>query len=384
MITERELNIDEAYDRLTRLPQHLGLDSRTTLASTNNLVATCHLYDSSYKEVSCGAGKGEYCELGALAESLEHYFIANTIPTPIDSGKILKSIAPFDDWLLNSIPPDCQIPYFRLQALDSYDEIKIPAIMVAPSIKHIDEIEKTPAGFLSKYATNSGTALGCTQNEALLHAINEAIERHALSVYYLSLCGLTSAPELYRPSPSFLEETFAHDTELFRHAKKLEIFLTHDFYEVPFCIAISPAKTKDSLSIVGSGSSLSPSIAMYRAVTEHLQCKQLHGPQEKQEDLAAEKMLAESARLASLLNPCPTYTVPTFHPLHTGLSVREQIKRIHINLKQQNKAVFYRTVYEHPNFATVLQVFIPGLERFHLIRSGIPVAPQSAFKGTRE
>jgi ribosomal protein S12 methylthiotransferase accessory factor len=384
MITERELNIDEAYDRLTRLHQHLGLNSRTTLARTNKLVATCHLYDSAYKEVSCGAGKGEYCELGALAESLEHYFVDDITSTIIDSDQILKSIEPFDDWLLNSLPPGCQVPYLRLQGLDSYDEIKIPAIIIAPSTRNIDDIEKTAAGFLSKYATNSGTALGCTENEALLHAINEAIERHALSVYYLSLCGLASPPELYRPSTSFLEETFAHDAELLRHAKKLKIFLTHDFYEVPFCIAVSPDKTEGSLSSVGSGSSLDPYTAMYRAVTEHLQCKQLYGPREKQEDLSAEKMLAHSARLASLINPCPTYAVRTFHPPHTELSVRGQIKRIHINLKKQNKAVFYRTLYEHPNLATVLQVFIPGLERFHLIRSGIPVAPQSAFKGIRE
>lgn len=98
MITERELNIDEAYDRLTRLHQHLGLNSRTTLARTNKLVATCHLYDSAYKEVSCGAGKGEYCELGALAESLEHYFVDDITSTIIDSDQILKSIEPFDDF----------------------------------------------------------------------------------------------------------------------------------------------------------------------------------------------------------------------------------------------------------------------------------------------
>lgn len=220
MITERELTIEEAYNRLTRLHHHLGLHSKTKLSKKNSLVATCHLYDSAYKEVSCGAGKGEHCELGALAESLEHYFVDKSTPPLIESDIILQSIAPFDDWLLKSIPPDCRIPYFSLQALNSYDEIAIPAILIAPSSRNIDEIEKTAAGFLSKYATNSGTALGCTESEALLHAINEAIERHALSMYYLSLCGLTSPPKLYQPSSSFLEETFSHDTELLRRAKK--------------------------------------------------------------------------------------------------------------------------------------------------------------------
>ncbi|MDI9779552.1 YcaO-like family protein [Pseudomonas putida] len=384
MITERELNPEEAYNRLTRLHHRLGLSAKIRLLTKNGMVATCQLYDKAYREVSCGAGKGEHCELGALAESLEHYFVDCITPATFDSDQILKSIAPFEDWLLNSIPPDCEIPCFALQALNSYDEIKIPAILMAPSSTNIDQIEKTAAGFLSKYATNSGMALGCTENEALLHAINEAIERHALSVFYLSLCGLTSPPDLYRPSNSFLEETFAHDTELLRHAKRLEIFLTHDFHEVAFCIAISPARKEGSLSSVGSGSSVSPSIALCRAVTEQIQCEQLYGPTEKNEDLAAEKMLAHSVRLAPLINPCPTYAVPTRHPPRTELSVRGQVKRTLVNLEKQNKSAFYRTLYEHPNLATVVQVFIPGLERFHLIRSGIPVAPQSAFKTERQ
>ena len=380
MITERELNTEEAYNRLKRLHHHLGFHSKTKLSRNNSLVATCHLYDSAYKEVSCGAGKGEHCELGALAESLEHYFVDKSTPSLIESDQILQSIAPFDDWLLKSIPPDCQIPYFSLQALNSYDEIAVPAILIAPSSKNIDEIEKTAAGFLSKYATNSGAALGCTENEALLHAINEAIERHALSMYYLSLCGLTSPPKLYQPSNSFLEETFAHDTELFRRTQKLEIYLTHDFYEVPFCIAVSRSRKKGSLSSIGSGSSINPTIAMYRAVTEQIQCEQLSGAAEKQEDLVAKKMLVHSTRLSTLLHPCPTYPVPAFHPPRTDLSVRGQVKRTLINLEKNNKTAFYRTLYQHPNLATVVQVFIPGLERFHLIRSGIPVAPQTALK----
>ncbi|WP_265411760.1 YcaO-like family protein [Pseudomonas putida] len=245
-------------------------------------------------------------------------------------------------------------------------------------------MQKTAAGFLAKYSTNSGTAIGCTESEALLHALNESIERHALSMYYLSLCKLTSPPQIYRPSDSFLEDTFVHDRKLLRHASKLEIYLTHDFYDVPFCIAITRSKKEGSLCSVGSGSSINPSTAMYRAVTELIQCEQLSGSKEKQDDLTTKKMLAQSARLSPLLHPCPRYDVPTYHPPRIELSVRGQIKRTLTNLRKQNKSVFYRTLYEHPNLATAVQVFIPGLERFHLIRSGMPVAPQSAFNGYRQ
>ncbi|WP_413468979.1 YcaO-like family protein [Pseudomonas fulva] len=162
------------------------------------------------------------------------------------------------------------------------------------------------------------------------------------------------------------------------------MYTTHDVYDVPFCIACIVAKKEGSLSSLGSGSSINPSLAMYRAVTEQIQCEHLSGATEKQEDLSAKHMLAQSTRLSALLHPCPTYFVPDFHPPRIDLSVRGQVKRTLINLEKENKTAFCRTLYEHPNLATVVQVFIPGLERFHLIRSGIPVAPQRALKGIRQ
>jgi ribosomal protein S12 methylthiotransferase accessory factor len=380
-MTERELSIEEACNRLTRLNERLGLHAKITFPKERGLVATCQLYDKNFYEVSSGAGKGEHCEVGALAESLEHYFMEAVTPTKVPGNELLKRIEPYDDWLIKSIPAYLEIPCFRFEALSRNEEIDIPAILMAPSPQNIANIEKTSANFLTKYATNSGMALGCTENEALLHAINEAIERHALSLHYLSLCGFAAPPEFYRPSPSFLEDTFGHDGELLRHAKKLDIFLSHAFYDVPFCIAVSKPTKRHALCNVGSGCSINPSTAMYRAVTEHLQCQQLHSTVEKQEDRNALKMLTQSKRLATLLHPCPTYAVPTLHPTSSNISIRGQIKRTLINLENHQKTIFSRTLFTDPGLATVVQVYIPGLERFHLIRSGIPVAPQSIFKG---
>lgn len=384
MLSERELSTEEAYQRLEKTHKKLGLHAEVRYSGKSCLAATCHLYDKSYNEVSSGAGKGESCDLGALAESLEHYFIETSTPNSTLSDEILKSLEPFDDWLLKSIPRGCQLPYFKLESVERYDEISVPAIILAPTARNIDDIERTAAGFLTKYATNSGTALGCTENEALLHAINEAIERHALSQYYLFLCGLATAPKLYQPSESFLEETFAHDNKLFHLSKKLEILISHDFFDLPFCVAFPRQKKTKTLCTVGSGCSISPSIAMYRAVTEFIQCEELYGPNERHEDFSTKVMLSSSTRLASLVHPSPSCNVSELHPPQIELSIRGQIKRTLLNLKKHNKTVFYRTLYSKPELVTALQVFIPGLERFHLIRSGIPVAPQSTFKGIRQ
>lgn len=139
---------------------------------------------------------------GALAESLEHYFLNTATPTTTSSDTLLSNIAPFDDWLLKSIPTNCAIPCFEFESLNSYDVIQVPAILTAPSQKNADDISRTTASFLAKYATNSGMALGCTESEALLHGINEALERHILSLYYLSLCDLAPPQKLYRRRPT--------------------------------------------------------------------------------------------------------------------------------------------------------------------------------------
>lgn len=379
MMTERELNTEEAIQRLNALVTALGLHAILSPTVDTQRVATCQLYDDRGVEVACGAGKGEACTVGALAESLEHYVIDITPPNPTVSDQILTSTAPFDDWLLNAIPPGCPIPSFTFEGLKNDTHIDVPAVLVAPSDRQVSHIERTPAGFLSKYASNSGMALGCTRNEALLHAMNEAVERHALSMYYLALCGLAPEPRLYRPSRTFLQETFMNDSLLLEYANDLDIFLTHDFFDLPFCIAVSCPTAQRPLGTVGSGSSLSPAVALYRAVTEHLQCDRLYGPSEAQEDHATEALLNSAIRLTALVHPCPTHTVDAFHPPLESFSVPQQVDCLSSRVDNCNKKIFCRTVFEHTHFATVMQVYIPGLERFHLIRAGVPVAPQDAF-----
>ena len=379
MMTEREFATDEAIQRLNALTTLLGLHAVLTPQESTQRVVTCQLYGAHGDEVACGAGKGETCAVGALAESLEHYFIDIAPPDPTLSDQILTTVAPFDDWLLNAIPSGCQVPSFTFGGLNNDKHIKIPAVLVAPAARHVSFIERTKAGFLSKYASNSGMALGCTPSEALLHAVNEAVERHALSMYYLALCGLAAAPRLYRPSRTFLQETFTNDSVLLEHVNDLDIFLTHDFFNISFCIALSRPDARRPLGTVGSGSSLSPAVALYRAVTEHLQCECLYGPAEAQEDYATKALLNSSTRLTALVHPCPTEPVEIFHPPPESFSVCSQIEHLSKKLSTCNMSIFYRTVFEHPHLATIVQVYIPGLERFHLIRAGVPVAPQQAF-----
>ncbi|MNJ31984.1 YcaO-like family protein [compost metagenome] len=388
MIAEREMSTYEASHRLKSVCQLLNLSPKIRFEDNDNLVATCSLYSPSGEEVSSGAGKGRYCELGAVAESLEHHFLEQCIgdePEVISGARIHGCTHSHDDWLLKSVPASLDIPAFRLNSLHGDESIYVPAALLNPCSGYVEEILETEASFLTKYSSNSGMAFGCTENEALLHAINECIERHALSVYYMSVCKLMPALKLQIPSNSFLEDAFCTDKTLLAHAKKLTLFLTNEFYGAFFCIAIAKREIDCSLSVVGSGCSADPSVALYRAVSEQLQCSRLRRPKEKQEDLSTACMLGSSKRLSKLLTPIIDYPAETLNRGTSSQGMRAQIQQATEKLHEHGRSVFYRTLFNKPGLACVVQAYIPGLERFHLIRSGIPVVPQSALsQGLRE
>lgn len=375
MMSEREFSVEQARQRLIGLYRKLRL--RPTLTElSEGLVATCHAFNEADKEVSSGAGKGEHCMLGAMAECLEHLSISIATSTLVSSQAIRDAARPYNDGLLDALSDESPVPALQLQAIGGRETLWVPAILLTPCDANLAAIENTPAAFLARYASNSGTALGCSEKEALLHALNEVIERHALSIYYMALCGLAPSPALYRPAESWLAETFGHDSTLLQQAMQMEICLNQSDLGVWFCIAMLAKPTGTRLAVIGSGSSVSPSVALYRAVTEQIQCEALHGPDEVQEDANTLALLEQSPRLAKLRHPRWPHKLPKLHPASRQRCVATQMACVLKGLHQQGKTAFYHTLQTYPDLATIVQVFIPGLERFHLIRSGMPVVPQ--------
>nr|WP_314491950.1 YcaO-like family protein [uncultured Pseudomonas sp.] len=375
MMGEREFSTDQARQRLVALYQKLHLHPVLTEIS-DGWVAICHAFNETGEEVSSGAGKGEHCTLGAMAECLEHFSISTSTPTLISSQAIREAVRPYNDGLLHALAGESQVPALQLKAIGSRETLWIPAILLAPCDSNLAAIENTPVAFLARYASNSGTALGCSEKEALLHALNEVIERHALSIYYMALCGLAPSPTLYRPAESWLAEVFGHDSTLLQQAMQMEIYVNQSDFGTWFCIAMPAKPTGTRLTPVGSGSSVLPSIALYRAVTEQIQCETLHGPDEVQEDANTVALLEQSPRLAKLRHPRWPHERPNLHPVSRQQCVTTQIAFVLKALRQQGKPAFSHTLQTYPDLATIVQVFVPGLERFHLIRSGIPVVPQ--------
>lgn len=346
-------------------------------------VAVSGLYDLDGNLVSEGAGKGPSCNLGAIAEAIEHYCLQNEKRSDFctySSEFLLSQASLRKDGIIRSLSGfDGYIPCVEFTEVYGEEQVAIPKILVSPE-------EEVPTSlcelFLNRYSTNSGSAFGCTLNEALLHGVNEVIERHVLSQVMLDSVGVSSGLTVIELSGGIVEEFFPSlDFELRDVAR---IYYVPNVFSSFFCLAIRDRQAGEFLlPQLGAGCSQSFSLALSRAIFELRQVESLYAYDERLVDEQAIRIIERSKRLEGLrlIFPPSARNSNEMPPL---VSVDEQqperqLERVIESLKVHGHKVYYRIVREINEYSFVTQVYIPGLERFNLIRSGKWVAPQKAL-----
>lgn len=221
----------------------------------------------------------------------------------------------------------------------------------------------------------------------MLHGLNEIIERHALSKILMSLCGQYERLLLTSPSVDLLDEIFSDQAELRSIARRMKVLITKTIYGVYFSMAI-PKRPDGRYPIcpVGSGCSVDPHVAIERASTELLQALELFDESEKVADLKAYALMQRSLMLQPLINleilRNVEYTCKRLDPPKRK-SVTDQVDYIIKKTSLTGLRVLRRALFTFDNGCAVTQVYIPGLERFNLIRAGIPVVPQHLLHANR-
>ena len=381
---EREITPSRALNEITCSIQALGLRAIVRYVGADDLVAIAELYDKDETMIESGAGKGPDALIGALAESLEHYgtfHCQQSQRSRLGCDAIAVQRDAQCDGILTSLPSTNEsLECFRLTAFDGKRELFVPCVLLHPSADN-NNIGSQETRFLSRYASNSGIAFGCTKAEALLHGTLEVIERHLLSQFFLAVCAIRPAMDLYTPSKALLAEALLHRPYALEAASKLQIIIFRDDSGVYFSVAFPKTGPGDlHISPIGSGCSLDICIAVQRAVTEQFQSSTLYGTSEETADRKAFDVLSTSDALKNLIDfsPLKNLKLRTLEPTSKGLTstVAEQIALLQRNLKTINKAIFHRTVAQYTNTNIVTQTYIPGLDRFNIIRNGQLVAPQ--------
>lgn len=389
-MSEREFCPFVAQSKIEKIIRSLDLEAITRYTDNHKLVAVAELFDKSNAAVEAGAGKGPNSLVGALAESVEHYCALQLSPaeSSIQQCAFISNqhAASHDGFLTNLRFKNEAIDCFKLTTLDRTEDLFIPSVLLRPKLHDQPRSEAGEAHlFLSRYSSNSGSAFGCTQAEALLHGANELIERHVLSKLFLAICSLGPSITLYRPSSALLARSLQNAPHALGLAEKLQIIVVCSSMNSYFSIALPKSGPGDfHLSPIGSGNSLDIQIAIQRAVTEQIQASALYDAPQEKIDRKTFAFLANSKSLRHLIDfePIRALKLPPIDepPAHLTPSVPLQLKTLNNNITDSGRKLYYRVITDFPGNGIVCQSYIPGLERFNIIRNGCLVAPQTILR----
>lgn len=383
-MTEREFCSSVAHTKINRIIRSLNLHATTRHIDALKLVATAELYDSDQQLVESGAGKGQDSLVGALAESLEHYSTFRLCSKDLSVRRCdfitHQEAAQFDGFIKMMPSTEASIEALKLSTLDNKNFLFVPRLLLCPKLES-DLRQGANEKFLARYSSNSGIAFGCTKAEAMLHGTHEVIERHILSLFFMAVCGIGPSIKLYAPSKALLSSALHGNQDALAKAEKLQIIIINNFFNVYFSIAFPKSGAGDlHLSAVGSGSSLNVLTAVQRAVTEQFQADVLYDDSQDQSDRKIHDFLASSSILRPLIDfqPVKNVKLPEYNHTATSLTacVPLQLKTLENNLLAAGAHLYHRTVIQYGEDGIVCQSYVPGLERFNLIRNGSRVAPQ--------
>lgn len=389
---EREFPIAAAEEKISQVASSLSLVFSTKYADRSKAVASSSLINGVGVTVAEGAGKGVHSAIGAQAECLEHYAfdhlssqnIVSSFVSDIRDQPLLKM-----DGLITNLPMlRASIDCVEMADMRNGTAVRVPALLQLPRKELADKIRSYPSlCFLNRYSSNSGVAFGCSENEAVLHGLNEVIERHVLSKVLMSLCCLHEQLVLSIPSDGMLDQAFLDHSEFRSVAAGMKILIAKTMYGVYFCLAIP--KTPDGrfpLCPMGSGCSVDVHIAIQRASTELLQAMALFDASEKATDLQALALLRRSLKLHPLISLDVLRNIGyACRPIDPPApkSVADQVNWIVERITATGLTVLKSNLYKFTNGCAVTQVYVPGLERFNLIRAGSPVVPQCLLLANR-
>ncbi|MHA3735835.1 YcaO-like family protein [Pseudomonas sp. Eth.TT006] len=391
---ERELSLEQAHQRIHAELDNLNLQPGQRVLGRKLVAVQVSLLSADQQTPGHGAGKGELVEaqVGALYEALEHYLsayigtqdIQHLSPAYFCASHLFK-----DDSVLAPLIEQNN----ALTACRTYTNIcdnstfLYPVILSSPNYSEATFAQDS-ADYkaLKRYASNSGTAIGASYNEALLHAINESIERDALSLFLLEHFYYQNTTALRR-----VDRLPAHDelgqlwlnAEAETGAEVVLLDISSEFLPRTFlAFALRPGEQPQ---VFGSGCSISPRHAARRALTELVQLQHIAATaQARHYRSNAQRLLAPFPRLLRCLR----------FDLCTLLALREQqrvtlpeacpeqplarqIERLATDLQRHGRTLGVTLLHQTALGTTLVNVVIPGLERFFVVLSGNVVVPQA-------
>lgn len=388
---EREYNLDVAKARVEEQLALLGLDLEETILGNGLGSVLMRLSDGATGRIAHGSGKGrlEEARVGARFEALEHYLDEHQPrPSHLRSSTSLAREAHLQgDFLLPWLEaqPDRYLACQRYTDLHGKPLFDYPIGVTRPD--YADQVlpgDDFDHRGLRRYSSNDGAAIGASRDEALLHALNQLIERDALSLFMLRHFYYQRREPVLQvlrpPANSALSRLWAEAERCLDSAIAV-LDISNAFASRSFlALCLNPASPLQA-NVVGCGASLDPWHGMQRALSELVQL-QLNSrlPQARQQLQQAAGALSAWPRLqrcqqrdiAALLDKCRYCTLPKPLPAQT---VTRQLQVLVDDLNRHGHLVGICEVFRGAQGISLVNALVPGLERFHLVWSGNLVLP---------
>ncbi|PMW97074.1 hypothetical protein C1X59_23490 [Pseudomonas sp. FW215-R2] len=392
-MAERELTADQAERRIHAELSLLGLTPVTRTLGRKVVAVQASLHGSDNRHArGCGKGYADQAHLGALYEALEHYWTDEHFATDVhhETERYFKDMPIFaDDSLLHRLTcqQNVRITCRTYVCPPWHDRFSYPVALTSPN----GSLQPSSPGTadcraVRRYASNSGTAIGATCSEAMLHATNECIERDAVSLFLLNHFYYENHPPLQRVA------RLGDGDELGRLWANAEqevgseivlVDISSEFKARTF-LAFTTKPTPHP-QVYGSGCSLDPRHAAWRALTELAQLQLSAAEPEYHQTLVnALRNLQPFPRLLrcaqfdpqTLLHRSPQHEV-TLPGVGEDMSVDDQLHLLTQDLQSHGRTLGASILKQTKLGTTLINVVIPGLERFFVVSSGNVVIPQA-------
>ena len=385
--------VDLLHDVARRCDFSLSIETTGRMLETSSCLLTDSLGRSS---IGRGKGIGEQSLASAISEALEHYFHSyeNNV-SEISTQRFQFSTSHY----LERASPDFQLIFgeepvtfdcFEFASFCSgYSSLAFPAVLQNPAYRSQGTTERdvVQTSRIFRYATNSGTATGLSQQDACLHGLLETIERDAIGLTLLRsvVASKPSAVREIEPT-SLLPETAKLSALVASEAGATAIQLwdiTSDTNIPTILCGLELETSLGSFRYFGSGTSLSAAYAVERALLESLQGYHVHqnlggfelspvdpNPEDKMSLYRRCELDAGYFEVRGGRQLIDFATIPNYG----AMAIPDQITFIVNRLNKIGCPAYSRSIYRSPQFA-VEQVIVPNFERFYLVAHGISVAP---------
>lgn len=393
---EREFLLRQAARRALLAIDELSLVAQMECYGGDPTVWSCQLWDGSRPVPwGLGHGKGEpaAARVGALYEALEHYVVQQHRADTIElytCAQIAESALSSEAYArILAEQPNELIACRTYQQIGGSDRLPVPLFLsnvwwaeeqTVPQRTQIGDT--TDYRSLARYSSNNGSAIGGSFAEAAVHAINETIERDAMSLFLVrSYVAATPSPPRFYDNAT-LPDDLRRVLETVQTRLGREVWLidlTTDL-GVPTTLAYTPGPHGNFQR--GHGTSLSRYHSMYRALTELLEVALTSdkiGDRRTAIELFADHPILQACVAFEIDAPTTGSPRVAFVDNEAPRSPNAHLEQLVAALSQQGFNAYAYRVQAFVSGITTVHIHIPGLEHFHLITDG----PSAVVPGHR-